>query len=221
MIDIICLTLGDFAVNTYLFCYKDGICIVDPGDKADIIQKSVISLQEKSNLPKDCEISIFLTHGHLDHVGAIEKLKSFFTNAKIFINKKDGKALGKNSYDFQYQDFAFSGMGFFVEKMLPDENDLPSADVFYTDKTVLFEDWQVIETPGHTQGSSCLYNEKEKLLISGDTLFWNSYGRTDLFGGNETQMIKSLKYLLSLPADVKVFPGHGKYGFALSELSFY
>ena len=112
-------------------------------------------------------------------------------------------------------------MGFFVEKMLPDENDLPSADVFYTDKTVLFEDWQVIETPGHTQGSSCLYNEKEKLLISGDTLFWNSYGRTDLFGGDETQMIKSLKYLLSLPTDVKVFPGHGKYGFALSELSFY
>ena len=63
MTNIICLTLGDFGVNTYLFAYKKGICIVDPGDKADIIEKSVISLQEKSNLSKDCEISIFLTHG--------------------------------------------------------------------------------------------------------------------------------------------------------------
>lgn len=221
MTNIICLILGDFGVNTYLFAYKKGICIVDPGDKADIIEKSVISLQEKSNLPKDCEISIFLTHGHLDHVGAIEKLKSIFTNAKIFINKKDERALGKNSYDFQYKDFARSGMGFFVEKMLPEENDLPSADIFYTDKDFLFEGWQVIETPGHTQGSSCLYNETEKLLISGDTLFWNSYGRTDLFGGSDKQMVESLKKLFTLPDDVKVFPGHGKYGFTLSEISLY
>ena len=62
MTEIICLTLGDFGVNTYLFAYKKGICIVDPGDKADIIKKSVISLQEKFILPSDCEISIFLTH---------------------------------------------------------------------------------------------------------------------------------------------------------------
>ena len=103
MTNIICLTLGDFGVNTYLFAYKKGICIVDPGDKADIIEKSVISLQEKSNLPKDCEISIFLTHGHLDHVGAIEKLKSFFTNAKIFINKKDEK-FASDDYDSSAND---------------------------------------------------------------------------------------------------------------------
>ena len=104
--------------------------------------------------------------------------------------------------------------------MLPEENDLPSADIFYTDKDFLFEGWQVIETPGHTQGSSCLYNETEKLLISGDTLFWNSYGRTDLFGGSDKQMVESLKKLFTLPDDVKVFPGHGKYGFTLSDLSF-
>ena len=55
-------------------------------------------------------------------------------------------------------------MGFYVEKMLPDENDLPSADIFYTDKDLLFENWQVLETPGHTLGSSCLYNENEKSL---------------------------------------------------------
>lgn len=218
MTDIICLTLGDFAVNTYLLNYKDGICIVDPGDKADIIKKNLDAIYPNLSYKN---ISIFLTHGHLDHVGAIPKLKQFFPDSKIYINSKDKQCLGQGSYNFQYQDFALSGMGFFVEKMLPDERDLPAADSFFSDGTILFDNWQVLETPGHTQGSSCLYNEKEKILISGDTLFWNSYGRTDLFGGNETQMVKSLKYLLSLPADVKVFPGHGKYGFALSELSFY
>lgn len=220
MLDIICLTLGDFGVNTYLFAHKNGLCILDPGDKVDIIKQKVDYLLQKNNF-SDNEISIVLTYGHLDHVGAVKGLKKFFPNAKVFISSKDKLCLGKNSYNFQYEDFARSGMGFYVENMLPDENDLPDADNFFSDGEVLFEDWQILETPGHTQGSSCLYNEKEKILFSGDTLFWNSYGRTDLYGGDEFQMIESLKKLLSLPDDVKVFPGHGKYGFTLSDLSFY
>lgn len=220
MLDIICLTLGDFGVNTYLFAHKNRLCILDPGDKADIIKQKVDYLLQKNNF-SDNEISIVLTHGHLDHVGAVEGLKKFFPNAKVFINSKDKLCLGKNSYNFQYQDFARSGMGFYVENMLPDENDLPEPDILFSDLDFIFEDWQILETPGHTLGSSCLYNEKEKILFSGDTLFWNSYGRTDLYGGDEFQMIDSLKKLLSLPDDVKVFPGHGKYGFTLSDLSFY
>lgn len=220
MLDIICLTLGDFGVNTYLFAHKNGLCILDPGDKADIIKQKVDYLLQKNNF-SDNEIFIVLTHGHLDHVGAVEGLKKFFPNAKVFINSKDKLCLGKNSYNFQYEDFARSGMGFYVENMLPDENDLPDADNFFSDGEVLFEGWKILETPGHTLGSSCLYNSDEKILFSGDTLFWNSYGRTDLYGGDEFQMIDSLKKLLSLPDDVKVFPGHGKYGFTLSDLSFY
>lgn len=220
MLDIICLTLGDFGVNTYLFAHKNGLCILDPGDKADIIKQKVDYLLQKNNF-SDNEIFIVLTHGHLDHVGAVEGLKKFFPNAKVFINSKDKLCLGKNSYNFQYEDFARSGMGFYVENMLPDENDLPEPDILFSDLDFIFEDWQILETPGHTQGSSCLYNEKEKILFSGDTLFWNSYGRTDLYGGDEIKMVDSLKKLLSLPDDVKVFPGHGKYGFTLSDLSFY
>ena len=76
--------------------------------------------------------------------------------------------------------------------------------------------WRVISTPGHTKGSVCFYNESEKALISGDTVFYQSYGRTDLPGGSESQMQKSLaKIFETLPKDVLVYPGHGAYGFEL------
>ena len=76
--------------------------------------------------------------------------------------------------------------------------------------------WRVIHTPGHTEGSVCFYNESEKTLISGDTIFYQSYGRTDLPGGSESQMQKSLaKIFEELPKDVLVYPGHGAYGFEL------
>ncbi len=68
---------------------------------------------------------------------------------------------------------------------------------------------QILHTPGHTPGSVCLYWPEEKVLFSGDTLFCMGYGRTDLPGGDMTQLITSLQQLFALPADVRVYPGHG------------
>ena len=70
---------------------------------------------------------------------------------------------------------------------------------------------EVLETPGHTPGSICLYWPEEKTLISGDTLFQMGYGRTDLPGGNMSQLINSLDHLFTLPSDTKVYPGHGNF----------
>ena len=70
--------------------------------------------------------------------------------------------------------------------------------------------FQILETPGHTPGSICLYWPEEKTLLSGDTLFCMGYGRTDLPGGNMGQLIQSLEQLFALPGDVQVFTGHGE-----------
>lgn len=210
MKNLICLTLGDFAVNTYLVIQNEQLLIVDPGARADLIIKEI----EKNKINPT---AILLTHGHLDHVGAIPELIKQYQNIPIYLCKQDSSHLGKGSYDFQYDDFAQSGMEWFVEKMLKPNEDLPQASNYFTDGEILFSDWKVIHTPGHTEGSCCFYNEKEKVLLSGDTLFFNSYGRTDLVGGSEQKMISSLKLLSKLPEDVVVFPGHGRYGFTIKE----
>ena len=70
--------------------------------------------------------------------------------------------------------------------------------------------FELLETPGHTPGSICLYWPDEKVLLSGDTLFQMGYGRTDLPGGNIGQLIDSLEHLFTLPADTLVYPGHGE-----------
>ena len=78
------------------------------------------------------------------------------------------------------------------------------------------KEWKVIHSPGHTPGSVCIYNAAEKTLISGDTVFYHSWGRTDLPGGNDTEMTQSLSMLSkTLPSDTLVYPGHETYGFTL------
>lgn len=79
-------------------------------------------------------------------------------------------------------------------------------------------EWKILHTPGHTKGSCCFYNVPQKILISGDTLFYRNCGRTDLPGGSDEEMRESLKKIFeNIPAETKVFPGHGESGFLLKE----
>ena len=93
-------------------------------------------------------------------------------------------------------------------------DELRGSQVFET-----FANWAVIHTPGHTKGSCCFYNAQEKILISGDTVFFRSYGRTDLYGGSQAEIIKSIEKIKKIAAkETLVFPGHDYAGFNLSWL---
>ena len=81
-------------------------------------------------------------------------------------------------------------------------------------------EWKVIETPGHSMGSVCYYCESEKVLFSGDTLFYGSCGRVDFVDSDPKGMLASLRKLAKLPADVKVFPGHSQFTTIGDEIDF-
>ncbi len=214
MKDIICLTLGDFEENCYLFAYRDRLCVVDPGDDSSALIHEIDKVCNDNALTFS---SVYLTHGHLDHVAGINRLKKIYPDIQIYIGERDKNCLGPGSYNFQYESFSSVGLGGFVKKMLYDEQDLIKPDFCVHDGSYIFGDWKVIATPGHTRGSTCLYNESRKLLFTGDTMMFYSFGRTDMLGGSETEIYESLNELLKLPSDTIVCPGHENYGFELGK----
>lgn len=179
--------LGDFEVNTYLLTNKGFCYIIDPG----YISNDLIEDLKKYKL-----LGVILTHGHLDHIDAIENF-----NCPIYIHKNDLICLKDERYSCYYlsnkrRSYKLENLDI---KILDDHSILDFAD----------EKIEVIYTPGHTNGSICLkYKDK---LFSGDTLFKGSIGRTDLPSGDMKKMKKSLETLLeTLPDYIKVYPGHGE-----------
>lgn len=130
---------------------------------------------------------ILLTHGHGDHLIDVTNIKEK-TKAKIYVHEKDNIML---NHPYNLSLGASQGV---------------KADSFLKGKV---GDFKVLYTPGHSLGSVCYYNEKEKVLFSGDTIFKNAIGRTDLPHSSSKLMKESLKMLIQLPKDVKVYPGHG------------
>lgn len=172
-------------------------------------------------------VAVVQTHGHFDHVAGLKSLKRDFPNLPVLIHKDDSALIGPQSKIEQEKQLY--QMGF--EEFLPFVSDLPAETSFLEDGKTLADclnlkpeiqeslsEWKILHTPGHTKGSCCFYNAAQKTLISGDTVFYLSYGRTDLPGGSESEMQKSLeKIYRNVAADAKVFPGHGETGFMLKE----
>ncbi len=165
--------------------------VIDPGDEVE----RIVSELEKRALKV---ISIVITHAHIDHVAGAHKLRAL-TGAPVYMNARDRELL--DALDWQAR-----WLG--VETPPRTEVDLEARDgtVLQLGKA----DFQVMETPGHTQGSISLLIPQEKKLIAGDTLFRGSIGRTDLPGGDSHQILSSIQTrLLKLPEETVVIPGHG------------
>lgn len=133
------------------------------------------------------------SHGHIDHIFDNAALIRA-TGAPLAIHPDDAYRLdGRNSYGFEVEPSH-------AERELRDGDQLRIGDLVF----------DVIHTPGHTEGSVCLYEERHRLLLTGDTLFAGAWGRTDLPGGSEELLVASLARLAeTIPASVRVLPGHG------------
>ncbi len=177
-----CLTVGQIETNCYIVTDENTLqcAVIDPGDESNTVMDY---LEDRKLTAK----YIFLTHGHFDHTMAVDAVREQ-TGARVCMNKKDaGTAMSGGYYQFT-----------------------PPADTIWyaegDELTVGGLTFRVMETPGHTPGGVCLICENA--IFSGDTLFRESCGRTDLPGGDMPALLKSLKRLYDLPGDFEVYPGH-------------
>lgn len=179
---------GDLGVNTYFLVNEnDRAAAVDPGEDG----AAVLAFAEKHGFKIT---ACYLTHGHFDHMGCCKRLQDL--GVKIYVSEKDADKL----YTDKNEGAVF---GRRVEPL--------HADNTFRDGDVLdFEGFKlrVMETPGHTAGSVCFFTELG--IFSGDTLFYENAGRTDLADGDDADMERSLAKLMAVKGDFTVYPGHGR-----------
>ena len=185
--------IGD-PTNCYIVCdeeTKETMCIDPAGDVEKIIETIDIL---KGNLKY-----IYLTHCHGDHISGVPELKEK-KDEKVLIHRLDAEGLNDMSINLtQIIDMP--------EIELEADSRVDDGDLLHLGKL----EFRVIHTPGHTCGSSSLYCDSERLLISGDTLFRGTWGRTDLPTSDFMKILDSItNKLMTLPDDTIVYPGHGK-----------
>ena len=178
-----CSVIGDEASREAI--------VIDPGDDIE----DVLALVRKHQLQVK---QIVITHAHIDHVGGAMKLRAA-TGAPILLNQNDYALL-------KMLDVQAAWIGVATPERVEIDQNLADADTVKAGSLAA----QVLHTPGHTEGSVCLYFPVEKKLIAGDTLFAGSIGRTDLPGGSYEKILHSLhQRVLALPDETVVIPGHG------------
>ena len=183
------LPLGDYQTNTYIVSGNGKSCaLIDPGFQPQTILDKVSGL----GLTVD---AVLLTHGHFDHVGAVEKILAA-TGCRLYLHRADHEQPGDPMSRFCYplSNTQLPGLAFCA-----DGDTITAGGLTFT----------VLSTPGHTGGSVCY--RCGDVLFSGDTLFAGSCGRTDLPGGDWNAIRRSLARLAAISEDLTVYPGHGPH----------
>lgn len=187
------IVVGELSTNCYIaWDERTGKgFVVDPGNQGERI---IAVCTRLGAVPE----AILLTHGHFDHIMAAPKLKEYY-GIPVFAGKEEEELLGSARDNLS---------GLWAKPFTM------RADRWLSDKQVFSVagmNIQAIYTPGHTRGGVCYWLEQEKVLFAGDTLFCESYGRTDFPGGSMSALVHSIQSrLLILPEDTAVYTGHGE-----------
>ena len=179
------IAVGSYEVNCSILSKEGKAYIVDPGQEGE----RIIGLLAKKGLEP---AAILLTHAHFDHITGIAALQKAFPELPVYVHSADRKMFG---HPFNQMPSEYASIG--------TPANLREAD----DISLELPELKVLHTPG----GICYYLSEDKLLLSGDTLFARSIGRTDFPGGSMPEMLASLKKLMELPRDTIVIPGHGMF----------
>ncbi len=187
------IPLGIMQTNCYIAEQDRACLIIDPGSEGT---KLISWINENKLKP----IAILLTHAHFDHIGAVDEVRERF-NIPVYVHEKEKEWLPNPMLNGSEQ-----------FRMARPVQAKPAECYFMKEEKCKLDSFEfmVLETPGHSPGSVSYYFEREKAVVSGDALFSGSIGRTDLLGGNHSQLINSIHAkLLVLPEETVVMPGHG------------
>lgn len=210
-LEIKTLTLGELQTNCYLaWCSEtQKAVVIDPADSGEVISEQILELQLELE-------AIVLTHGHFDHCLGLLALALNFP-VPIYVHPADNSLLAR----------AQKSGEFWLKH--PVDPVPPATDALHDGQIIQFGNCSlvVLETPGHTPGSVCLYTKPEEslleaeyknvseepILFSGDTIFFDTIGRTDLRYSNKKQLFTSLRKLKELPSNTQLYSGHGEVGY--------
>lgn len=191
------LIFNDFSENTYvIFDETNEAVIIDPGCFYEKEKNALVQYFERKNLKP---VKIINTHCHIDHVLGVDFLKEKY-GIEFYASKKD-------EYIFDFLLVSAKMYGLAVDKAPKIDKYIAEGDIISFGNSEL----KILDVPGHTLGHIAFYSEKEKFVITGDVIFKDSIGRTDLPGGDLDILLDSIKNkLFLLGEDFTVFPGHGE-----------